>query len=109
MMTHLACRYDSNKCLEYLLRNYFVEFASIYINYANAPTIEGYSALHMCAMWKSEKCFNTLMYYGGLSLTSVDKNAKVPLDLAIQNKSKKIVDALNFYKEKGINFTLLET
>ena len=49
------------------------------------------------------------MYYGGLSLTSVDKHGKVPLDLAIQNKSKKIVDALNFYKEKGINFTLLET
>lgn len=49
-----------------------------------------------------------LLYYGGLSLNLTDKNNKIPYDLAAQNKAKKILDQLTFFKDKRVNFLNLE-
>lgn len=86
-----------------------MENSSRYIDFVNAPTIEGYTALHLCALWKSEKCFNVLYYYGGLHLSPLDKSRKSPLEIAMQYKVQKMVEVLGKNKEVGIGFTLVET
>lgn len=83
MMTHLCCRWDADNSLEYLLKNYFLSKPDGYIDFVNAPTIEGYTCLHLCALWQSEKCFYVLHHYGGLSLGAKNKMFKTPLESAI--------------------------
>jgi hypothetical protein len=91
------------------LKHYFAEHGSLYIDFVNAPTIEGYTPLHLCGMWKAEKCFIVLNYYGGLALTSKDKFNKSPLEVASQYHCKKIVETLSSYRMLSISFTMLES
>ena len=106
-MTHYCCRYDADNCLEYLLKNYFVENGSAYIDYVNAPTAEGYTSLHLCATWKGEKSFTVLYYYGGLNLGSRDMSNRTPLDLAYQYRCNEMSKILANFKELSVYFTIV--
>ena len=107
MMTHYCCRYDADNCLEYLLKNYFVENGSAYIDYVNAPTAEGYTPLHLCATWRGEKAFPVLYYYGGLNLGSRDMSNRTPLDLAYQFRRDEMSKILVNFKELSVYFTIV--
>ena len=108
MMVHYCCRYDAENCLEYLLKNYFVEKGAGYLDYVNARTAEGYTPLHLCAMWKGEKAFAVLYYYGGLNLGSRDKLSKTALDLAYQHQCKEMTRVLMKWRELSVYFTIVE-
>jgi|LakMenEpi03Aug12_release.lakeMendotaPanAssembly.Ray.scaffolds.fasta_scaffold401305_2 ankyrin repeat protein len=109
MLTHISCRFDAFNCLDYLLKHQFIESPVKYIDYVNAQNIDGSTCLHLCGIWKADKCFNVLYFYGGLHLTASDKNRKTPLEMAIQNRCKKMVDILQNHRDQGISFTLVET
>jgi hypothetical protein len=49
-----------------------------------------------------------LLQFGGISLNLIDKNNKVPYELAVQNKCKKIVETLAFLKEQMISLVALD-
>lgn len=78
MLTHLCCRWDSDACLEFLLRLSFVENPKGYINFVNCQTTEGYTCLHLCSVWNSVKCFKVLHKFGGLELNLKDSKLKTP-------------------------------
>ena len=79
MTSHMCCRWNSPHCLEYILKEYFSQNPVGYIDYVNAPTVEGYTPLHVCSIWRADKCFGLLLQYGGLNLKSHDKMRKTPL------------------------------
>jgi hypothetical protein len=58
--------------LSYLLRKYFQEHPTGYVNFVNSQTCEGYTALMLSAIWNSERCFSLLMNFGGSDLTIRD-------------------------------------
>ena len=53
MLIHLCCRWDSDDCLEFLLKEYFADHPGAYVDLVNSQTIEGYTCLHLCAIWMS--------------------------------------------------------
>jgi hypothetical protein len=83
MLTHLCSRWDSDLCLEYLLRLYFVENPRGYINFVNSQTAEGYTCLHLCCIWNSVKCFKVLHNFGGLELNLRDNKLKTAYEDSI--------------------------
>ena len=87
MLIHLCCRWDADNCLEYLLKDYFCQHPKNYIDFVNAETNEGFTCLHLCAIWKSEKCFYILHSFGGLCLNIKDKFNKTPYETATEYKS----------------------
>jgi hypothetical protein len=82
MFTHICCRFDAYNCLDYLLKHFFLENAVRFIDYVNAPTSEGDTPLHLCGVWRAEKCFNVLYFYGGLHLSAFNRNNKTPYNTA---------------------------
>ncbi len=99
MLTHLCCRWDADNCLEYLLKDYFCSNPTNYIDFVNAPTSEGYTCLHLCAMWKAEKCFYVLHHYGGLNFNARDKMMKTPYETAVEySKTGRMKETLNSYQ-----------
>ena len=109
MLTHMCCRWDSPHCLEYLLKEYFSENPKGYIDFVNAPTVEGYTCAHLCGMWNAHKCFSLLLQYGGLNLKALDKMRKTPLEASLDYKSGKISDVLKQFKTLNIDFIQLNT
>lgn len=96
-MIHFCCRWDSEKCLEYLLREFFSEQPKSYPAFVNSQTIEGYTCLHLCAIWMAEECFKVLNHFGGLSLCSRDGHSKTPLKIAEEYKTKSMIPLLKQY------------
>ena len=82
MPTHFCCRWDAPKCLEYILKEFYAFSPRGYIKFVNSPTSDGYTCLHLCAIWGSEKCFALLNEYGGLDLQYKDKMNKDALQTA---------------------------
>lgn len=91
------------------MKDYFIKNPQKYIDFVNAPTVEGYTTLHICGMYKSEKCFFVLHTFGGLSLNAKDKSTKTPLETAVSYRCKKMEEVLATYKKMGVNFTQIET
>ena len=93
-LIHLCCRWDADKCLEYLLKEFFSKNPKDYATFVNSPTIEGYTCLHLCAIWKAEECFKVLNYFGGLRLCSRDGHSKTPLETAEEYKMNPMIKVL---------------
>ena len=77
-LVHLCCRWDSHKCLDFLLRLFFVENPKGYVDFVNGQTVEGYTPLHLCCIWGSIRCFKVLLDFGALALSLKDNKLKTP-------------------------------
>lgn len=91
---HFCCRFDAPCCLEYYLRKCYIQDLNEYLYMVNQRTKEGYTCLHLCAIWGAEKCFTLLVKYGGLNLAIKD------------NKSQRIWDLARDYRREDMRKTL---
>ena len=58
---HFCCRHNSAKILAYILKITYIENPGLYASHINLTTVEGYTCLHLCAIWDSLDCFKVLI------------------------------------------------
>jgi ankyrin repeat protein len=108
MATHFCCRFNAFKVLDYVLKTAYLEDPKHYSNYVNEQTIEGYTCIHLCAIWNAPQCLDLLLKFGGISLQLKDKNQVSAYYTATNYKRQEIKNVLKEYEDIGVKFIHVE-
>lgn len=79
-----------------------------YARFVNEKTVEGFSCLHLCAIWNAPECLQLLLKFGGVNLQSKDKTQTTAYLTAINYKRADMKNILKEYEDVGIKFLNVE-
>lgn len=108
MAHHYCCRFNAFKVLDFILKTAYLEDPRNYVQFVNEPTVEGFTCLHLCAIWNAPDCLKLLLRFGGLNLEAKDNYQITPYLTAGNYKRADMKRQLKEYKDSGIRFLAVE-
>lgn len=96
-MLHLSCRYNAVKCVEYLLKTYYLYFPAEYDWWVNLGSRERMTPAMLCSLCGSNDALKVLLDYGGVDIHLIDSNKLSAYQISLNAKNEAAIKMLMDY------------